>query len=134
MTGPLPLGRKVASSETLLPGEAPEIADCPRLFADPLAAFVSRAEGFDPQPLLRPAPAWVHRCHKEDGAWSVPDDQDVDLKAERCSATAWVDELGVALRERLEVVSPSAVGPNTAPTRARVPVSTSVINSSVGQP
>ncbi|MGV4887840.1 hypothetical protein ACSR0Z_14660 [Streptomyces viridosporus] len=109
LTGPLPLGRKVAGAETLLPeGEAPEPADSPRLFAGLLADFVTCAEGFGPQPLLRPAPAWVHWYHQEDGVWPVPDDRDVDLNAERCSATAWVDELGAAVRERLEEVRDAA--------------------------
>ncbi|CAL9333577.1 hypothetical protein [Streptomyces sp. Tu 3180] len=94
---PLPLGGKVAGAETSPPaGEAPEPADAPRLFAGLLADFVTCAKDFGPQPLLRPAPAWVHWYHEEDGVRPVPDDRDVDLNAERCSVTAWVDELGAA--------------------------------------
>ncbi|MFH0180170.1 hypothetical protein [Streptomyces cacaoi] len=105
VTGPLPLGRKVASAETPVPGGGePEHTDAPRLFAGLLADFVTRAEDFDAQPLLRPAPAWVHWYHKEDGVWPVPDDRDVNLNAERCFATAWLDELGTAVRERLKEV------------------------------
>lgn len=66
------------------------------------------AEALAPQPLLRPAPAWVHWYHMEDGVWPVPDDRDVDLNAERCSVTAWVDELGAAVRERLEEIRDAA--------------------------
>lgn len=105
LTGPLPLGTKVASAETPVPGGGePAPADAPRQFAGLLAAFVTCAENFDPQPLLRPAPAWVHWYHQEAGVWPVPDDRNVDLIAERCSLTAWLDELGAAVRGRLEEV------------------------------
>lgn len=109
LTGPLPLGGKVASAETSVPGGGePAPADAPRQFAGLLADFVTRAENLDSQPLLRPAPAWVHWYHKENGVWPVPDDRNVDLNAERCSATAWLDELGTAVRERLEEVRDAA--------------------------
>ncbi|GHB74869.1 hypothetical protein GCM10010377_76670 [Streptomyces viridiviolaceus] len=109
LAGPLPLGTKVASAETPVPGGGePEPADSPRQFAGLLADFVTRAEDFDPQPLLRPAPAWVHWYHEEDGVWPVPDDRNVDLNAEPCSATAWLDALGAAVRERLEEVRDAA--------------------------
>ncbi|MFF5185751.1 hypothetical protein ACFY30_18575 [Streptomyces sp. NPDC000345] len=109
LAGPSPLGGKVASAETCVPGdEPPAPADAPKLFAHLLSDFVTRAEGFDPQPLLRPAPAWVHWYHEENGVWPVPDDRDVDLNAERCSVTAWVDELGAAVRRRLEEVRDAA--------------------------
>ncbi|WP_256861148.1 hypothetical protein [Streptomyces tsukubensis] len=35
-------------------------------------------------------------------------------------------------RREAQLVSPSAAGPNTAPSKTRVPVSTSVINSTAG--
>ncbi|GIH61410.1 hypothetical protein [Microbispora siamensis] len=109
LTGVLPLGPKAASAEASLPGGGPpELADAPQLFAGLLADFVTCAESLGPQPVLRPAPAWVHWYHQEDGVWPVPDDRDVDLNAERCSVTAWIDELGAAVRERLEEVRDAA--------------------------
>jgi len=113
LTAPLPLGSEVATAEALLPGdERPDPADAPELFACLLARFVATAESFGPEPELRPAPAWVRWYHKEDGVWPVPDDRDVDLNAERCSATTWVDELGRAVRRRLEAVrsAPCTIG------------------------
>jgi hypothetical protein len=38
----------------------------------------------------------------------APDDRNVDLNDERCSATAWLDELGAAERERLEEIRDAA--------------------------
>ncbi|MCX5009230.1 hypothetical protein OHB05_42710 [Streptomyces sp. NBC_00638] len=109
LSGPLPLSTQAATAETPLPGsEAPEFADAPRLFAGLLADFVTCAEGLAPQQLLRPAPAWVHWYHREDRVWPVPDDRDVDLNAERCSVTAWIDVLGAAVRERLEEIRDAA--------------------------
>lgn len=103
LAGPHPLGAWVAGAETLLAGDEQQPADedAPRSYAELLADFVARAEDLPAEPQLRPAPAWVRWYHEENGVWPVPDDRDVDLNAERCSATAWVDELGAAVRERL---------------------------------
>jgi Ser/Thr protein kinase RdoA (MazF antagonist) len=40
--------------------------------------------------------------------WPVPDDRDADLNAEHWPATAWVDELGAAVRERLGEIRDAA--------------------------
>jgi hypothetical protein len=101
LAGPHRLGSATASAEALLPeGGQPALQDAPRLSARLLARFVECADGLAPEPDLRPADAWVCWYHEENGVWPVPDDRDVDLNAERCPATAWVDELGAAVRER----------------------------------
>jgi len=106
LAGPYPLGSAVATAEALLP--AGEQADSPQLSAGLLARFVAGAEGLAPEPDLRPAGPWVCWYHQENGVWPVPDDRDVDLNAEHCSVTAWVDELGAAVRERLAELSDAA--------------------------
>jgi hypothetical protein len=106
---PHPLGSAVATAEALLPdGEQPTLEDAPRLFAHLLARFVECARDLPPQPTLRPAGAWVCWYHTENGVWPVPDDRDVDLNAEHCSVTAWVDEVGAAVRERLGEIRDAA--------------------------
>jgi hypothetical protein len=101
LAGPHRLGSAAASAEALLPEGDSAIQDAPRLFASLLAHFVQSAQDLPPEPDLRPAGAWVCWYHQETGVWPVPDDRDVDLNAEHCSVTAWVDELGAAVRERL---------------------------------
>jgi len=113
LTEVLPLGNKAAHAETVLAGDEPlEPADAPRQFAGLLADFVARAESLPPQTGLRPAPAWVYWYHREDGVWPAPDDRNVDLNAERCSVTAWVDDVGAAVRGRLEQIrdAPCVIG------------------------
>jgi hypothetical protein len=109
LTGPHPLGSAMASAEALLPaGDQPALPDAAVLSARLLARFAECAEGLPAEPDLRPAGAWVRWYHSEDGVWPVPDDRDVDLNAEHCSVTAWVDELGVAVRERLSEIRDAA--------------------------
>jgi Phosphotransferase enzyme family len=109
LAGPHGLGSAVATAEALLPsGGQPALQDAPRLFAGLLARFVECGAGLAPEPDLRPAPAWVCWYHQEDGVWPVPDDRDADLNAEHCPVTAWLDELGAAVRERLGEVRDAA--------------------------
>jgi Phosphotransferase enzyme family len=109
LTGPHRLGSAIASAEALLPEcERPALRDAPRLSAQLLARFVECAEALPPEPDLRPASAWVCWYHKENGVWPVPDDRDVDLNADHCLATAWVDDLGAAVRERLAQIQDAA--------------------------
>jgi Ser/Thr protein kinase RdoA (MazF antagonist) len=61
-----------------------------------------------PEPDLQPAPPWVCWYHQENGVWPVPDDRDADLNAEHRPVTAWVDELGAAVRERLGEIRDAA--------------------------
>lgn len=113
LAGPFQLGAYAASAESFLPGGEQAAADAaPELFARLLADFVTRAQDLPVEPELRPAPAWVCWYHQENGVWPVPDDRDVDLNAEHCSAMTWVDELGAAVRERLAALhdTPCVIG------------------------
>lgn len=113
LAGPFPLGGYAASAESALPGgEPPSPEAAPERFARLLADFVTRAQDLPIEPALRPAPAWICWYHRENGVWPVPDDRDADLNAERSSAAAWVDELGAAVRERLEAIrdAPGVIG------------------------
>lgn len=109
LAGPFPLAGYAANAETAVPGgEQPPSEAAAELFARLLADFVTRAQSLPAEPDLRPAPAWVCWYHHENGVWPVPDDRDVDLNAEHCSATSWVDELGAAVRERLAALGDTA--------------------------
>jgi hypothetical protein len=109
LAGPHRLGSAVASAEALRPeGEQPALQDAPRLFACLLARLVECGAGLAPEPDLRPAPPWVCWYHEENGVWPVPDDRDADLNAEYCPVTAWLDELGAAVRERLGEIRDAA--------------------------
>lgn len=113
LAGPYRLGSAVATAEGLLPaGEQPALQDAPRLFARLLADFVARARNLAPEPDLRPADPWVCWYHEENGVWPVPDDRDTDLNAEHCPVTAWVDDVGAAVRARLSAVrdAPCVIG------------------------
>jgi len=102
LAGPHRLGSAVATAEALLPaGEQPAPEDASRLFAGLLADLVDRGADLAPEPDLRPAPPWVCWYHEENGVWPIPDDRDADLNAEHAPVTAWLDELGSAVRERL---------------------------------
>jgi Ser/Thr protein kinase RdoA (MazF antagonist) len=71
------------------------------LFAGLLARLVEYGARRAPEPDLRPAPPWVCWYHGENGVWPVPDDRDADLNAQHCPVTAWLDDLGTAVRGRL---------------------------------
>jgi len=103
LAGPYPLGSGSASAEELIPGTGEPIPgdDGAAKFADLLARFVAVAASHQPEPALRPAPAWMYWYHNNDGVWPAPDDRDADLNAEHCSVTAWVDDVGRQLRQGL---------------------------------
>jgi hypothetical protein len=111
VAGPHPLGSGVASAEALVPGGgglAPG-DDGARQFADLLARFIAEASRCAGDLSLRPAPAWMYWYHDADGVWPAPDDRDVDLNAEHCSVTAWVDDVGTRVRRRLADLGDTAL-------------------------
>ena len=102
LAGPHRLGPAVATAEALMPaGDRPPPEDAARLSAGLLARLVEYGARGAPEPDLRPAPPSVCWYHGENGVWPVPDDRDADLNAQHCPVTAWLDDLGTAVRGRL---------------------------------
>ena len=118
LAGPVPFeipgaaSEYAASAETLLTGGAPfppaaDGADTARAtaFAALLARFIELAPDPAAVSSLHPTPAWMNWHHGSPGVWPPPDDRDDDLNAH--PETAWLDELGRAVRERLAAAKPA---------------------------
>jgi hypothetical protein len=124
LVGPVPFGDAdatrgyAADAEALLTGGAPfpaaadPAADAARAaaFADLLASFIRLAPDCADVPSLHPTPAWMNWHHGGDEVWPAPDDRDDDLNAH--PETAWLDELGRGVRDRLAAAktAPPVIG------------------------
>jgi hypothetical protein len=114
LTGPLAWIRpgQAASAEALVEGGAPypsgdgDDSTRARAFGGLLARFIALAPSPDRVPGLAPPPAWIHWDHPAAEVWPAPDDRDVDLN--RIPETAWLDELGSAVRARLAAATRGA--------------------------
>jgi len=116
LAGPLPLAATgyAVNAENLITGGAPYPATKGPAGAEAFARLLARMIALAPAPDavsdLAPTPAWVHWDHPYPGVWPPPDDRDVDLN--QLPATAWLDELGHAVRTRLATTrtAPPVIG------------------------
>jgi hypothetical protein len=88
----------VGAEEAVEPRGVEVIADA-GAYAGLLADLIRNAPDPEAVPSLAPSPPWIRWHHDGGAVWPPPDDRDVDLHGH--PETAWLDELGAAVRGRL---------------------------------
>ncbi len=105
LAGPEPLGGFAASAETLVPGG--EITTEASRHAALLARLVQLAPAAGEVGELAPAPPWAAWDHPEPGVWPTPDDRAENL--DTVMTAPWLDDIAVAVKERLALLEAEAV-------------------------